>query len=126
MTRFAALMRNAFPSFRYVRCLLLVPITKRCHKFPGNDSASFKWLDYWVLITALTEFSLVGVITVAEIIGVKRRTASVIVCGISYAFGIMLFAYIAHYINHWQTLQAVCSLPMLLLFGYFWLVLNSV
>ena len=55
-------------------------------------------------------------------IGVTKRMLSSMICHIAFSLGMMLLAYVAHFMRDWQTLQAVTSLPMLLLVSYYWLV----
>ena len=59
-------------------------------------------------------------ITVAESIGLKKRTSSAVLYALPFPLGTMLFACIAYFVRHWQALQAATSLPMILLVGFFW------
>ncbi|XP_003745397.1 organic cation transporter protein [Galendromus occidentalis] len=62
---------------------------------------------------------------VAEMIGSSKRMLSSAVCNIAFSFGMMLLAYVAHLVDHWRSLKAVVSLPMLLLIAYYWVVPES-
>ncbi|XP_018495839.1 organic cation transporter protein [Galendromus occidentalis] len=64
-------------------------------------------------------------LVVAEMIGTKKRMLSSVVCHISYSFGMMVIAYVAHFIRDWQNLQMAFSLPMVLLISYYWMVPES-
>ena len=55
-------------------------------------------------------------------IGAAKRMSASVVSAATYAFGMMLLAYVAHLTAGWQMLQIVNSVPMILLVGYYWYV----
>ncbi|XP_028967880.1 solute carrier family 22 member 5 [Galendromus occidentalis] len=60
-----------------------------------------------------------------EMCGKGRRMTSTIVCDLSYATAIMLFAIVSYFVRHWRTLIATTWTPMLLFIAYYWLVPES-
>ena len=65
------------------------------------------------------------IVSVVEMLDVEHRVAPTATSGTAFGSGIVCVASVAHFLNHWQSLQIATTLPILLLVGYYWCVSSS-